>query len=88
LKSNDRETRIGPTPCELGQPGERWLATHTGISVGGFSVKNCRAHFDDLENAYRLIFVFKGSKAARIEQVNDCLMFGTNVEARGNYTKQ
>jgi hypothetical protein len=62
--------------------------THSGTSEGRFSVNNCRAQFDDRENACRLVFIFKGKKAVRIEQQDACVMFGESVDATGDYRKK
>jgi hypothetical protein len=62
--------------------------THNGTSEGRFSVNNCRAQFDDRENVCRLVLVFKGKKAVRIEQEDACVLFGASVDATGDYRKK
>lgn len=62
--------------------------TSNGSSEGSFSVKNCRASFDDPENACRLKFVFKGKDTVSILQEGACQFFGANINATGDFRKQ
>jgi hypothetical protein len=58
-----------------------------GTSNGRFVVKNCRAHFDDRENACRLEFTFKGRDTIDIVQVGSCL-YGAEIDATGTFKKK
>jgi hypothetical protein len=62
--------------------------THNGSSEGRFSVRNCRAHVDDADNACSFNFTFKGRSTVSIVQEGDCQTFGANIHATGDYRKQ